>query len=135
MYLPIEVSRMINKKDHSVGHEIVGAKGPVFSTAIVAGVLAAKKTSELIPFCHPIPLEDCSIKIDVDEKDSQRVVIDCVAKTSSKTGVEMEALVGASNAALCVYDMLKAVSHDIKIVNVCLMEKSGGKSDFKRIES
>lgn len=126
------MSKLIGKKEHSTGHEIVGSKGPVFSTAIVAGVLAAKKTSELIPFCHPIPLEDCSIKIDIDEKDSQQVVIDCIAKTSGKTGVEMEALVGASNAALCIYDMLKAISHDIRITNVCLMEKSGGKSHFKR---
>ena len=123
---------MISKKELSDGHEIVGAKGPVFSTAIVAGVLAAKKTSELIPFCHPISLEDCSIKINIDDRDTQRVIIDCIAKTSGKTGVEMEALVGASNAALCVYDMLKAVSHDIRIVDVRLMEKSGGKSHFKR---
>ena len=126
------MSRLISKKNDSTGHEIVGKKGPVFSTAIIAGVMAAKKTSELIPFCHPIPLEDCSINIDISDNDPQQVIIDCSVKTSNKTGVEMEALVGATNAALCVYDMLKAVSHDIQIVNVQLMKKTGGKSDFSR---
>jgi cyclic pyranopterin phosphate synthase len=68
----------------------------------------------------------------MDEHDIHTVVIDCTTKTTHKTGVEMEALVGATNAALCVYDMLKAVSHDIRIADVKLMEKTGGKSDFKR---
>ncbi len=112
--------------------EIISAKGPVFATAIIAGVMASKKTSDLIPFCHPVSLEDCAIRIQIEECSTHNVVIDCITKTTHKTGVEMEALVGATNAALCVYDMLKAVSHDIRIVDVKLMEKSGGKSHFKR---
>jgi len=114
--------------------------------------MAAKRTADLIPFCHPIPLEDCSIKIqfqgkDTKDKDKDKdsdnsssdgddgvdyIVIDCIARTCGKTGVEMEAMVGASNAALTVYDMLKAVSHDICIEHIMLVEKTGGKSHFKR---
>jgi cyclic pyranopterin phosphate synthase len=107
-------------------NEIQSKKGPVFQTAIIAGTMAAKKTSDLIPFCHPIGLEDCKIKIYIHEKE---VIIDCEATVSGKTGVEMEALTGASIAALTVYDMCKAMSHNIIIKETRLLEKKGGKSD------
>ena len=111
-------------------NEIQSKKGPVFQTAIIAGVMAAKKTGDLIPLCHPIGLENCQIAINVN--DDREVVIECTASLTSKTGVEMEALVGASVAALTVYDMCKAMSHDIVIKETCLIEKSGGKRDFRR---
>lgn len=104
-------------------------KGPVFHTAIIAGVMGAKKTSELIPFCHPITLEDCKIEIEVIDN---KIQITSTAITTGKTGVEMEALTGSSVAALTVYDMCKALSHDMIITETQLIEKSGGKSDFKR---
>jgi cyclic pyranopterin phosphate synthase len=103
-------------------------KGPVFQTAIIAGVMAAKKTSDLIPLCHPLGLDDCQVRIDVVQPDS--LLIECTARVTSKTGVEMEALTGASVAALTVYDMCKAMSHDIVIEEIRLVEKTGGKSDF-----
>ena len=109
--------------------EIYSKKGPVFQTAIIAGVMGAKKTSELIPFCHPIGLDDCKISI---EMQGIEAVITCTAKTISRTGVEMEAITGASIAAITIYDMCKAISHDIEIKNTRLMSKSGGKSEFKR---
>lgn len=111
------------------GNELITKKGPVFQTAIIAGVLGAKKTSALIPFCHPIGLEDCQISIRVD---GNKVVIDSTATITSKTGVEMEALTAVSIAALTVYDMCKALSHHIVIEEIRLMEKTGGKKDFKR---
>jgi len=104
-------------------------KGPVFQTAIIAGIMAAKKTSELIPLCHPIGLDDCTIDIDMD--DDGHVVIECQAVVTHKTGVEMEALTGASVAALTVYDMCKALSHDIVISETRLIEKTGGKRDYR----
>lgn len=109
--------------------EISTQKGPVFATAIIAGVMAAKKTHELIPFCHPLGLESCKVAIELR---GDRAFIDCRCKVTHKTGVEMEALTGASVAALTVYDMLKAVSHDIVISDTKLMAKSGGKRDFAR---
>jgi cyclic pyranopterin phosphate synthase len=102
----------------------------VFQTAIIAGTMAVKKTSELIPFCHPLPIEKCKITIAADEQ--QRVVIDCTVRVHHKTGVEMEALTGASVAALAIYDMCKGLSHDIVIESTQLIEKTGGKRDFKR---
>ncbi|MEI9918324.1 MAG: cyclic pyranopterin monophosphate synthase MoaC [Bacteroidota bacterium] len=110
------------------GNEIVSKKGPVFQTAIIAGIMASKKTSELIPLCHPIGLDDC--KIDIAVKGG-KVVIETSATTVGKTGVEMEALTAASVAALTVYDMCKAISHGIVIESILLLEKRGGKSDFK----
>jgi cyclic pyranopterin phosphate synthase len=92
--------------------------------------MAAKKTGELIPLCHPLGLENC--KIDIRLNEQNEVVIDCAASITAKTGVEMEALVGASIAALTVYDMCKALSHDIVIKETRLIEKKGGKNDFKR---
>jgi cyclic pyranopterin phosphate synthase len=111
------------------GDEIETKKGPVFATAVIAGVMAAKKTHELIPFCHPLGLENCKITIEVE---SGRAIIDCYCKVHHKTGVEMEALTGASIAALTVYDMCKALSHDIVIGETRLMSKTGGKQDFQR---
>jgi len=105
-------------------------KGPVFQTAIIAGVMAAKRTGELIPLCHPIGMDNCQIDIHVNE--AQEVVIDCTASVHGKTGIEMEAMVGASLAALTIYDMCKAFSHDILIKETKLMEKRGGKRDFLR---
>lgn len=110
------------------GNDIILKKGPVFQTAIIAGVMGAKRTSELIPLCHPIALDDCQVNIKVDDN---KVVIETSATTTGKTGVEMEALTAASVAALTVYDMCKAVSHGIVIENVMLIEKKGGKSDYK----
>lgn len=105
-------------------------KGPVFDTAIVAGVMAAKRTSELIPFCHPIVLEDC--KITIEWGGPREVVIECAVRATHKTGVEMEALTGAAAAALTVYDMCKALSHGIEIRDVALLAKSGGKRDYQK---
>ena len=112
------------------GGDIDTAKGPVFATAIVAGVMGAKRTHELIPFCHPLGLDNCKITIELD--DERRAVIDCVCKVHHRTGVEMEALTGASVAALTIYDMCKALSHDIVIGETRLMSKTGGKEDFFR---
>jgi cyclic pyranopterin phosphate synthase len=111
------------------GDEIATKKGPVFATAIIAGVMAAKKTHELIPFCHPLGLTSCKITV---EMQGNAAVIDCRCKVKHKTGVEMEALTGASVAALTIYDMLKALSHDIVIRDTRLVAKSGGKQDFQR---
>src|SRR5437868_7143562 len=102
------------------------AKGPVFHTAIIAGVMAAKRTHELIPFCHPLGIENCKIAIDMDGDDA---LIHCTVSVHHKTGVEMEALTGASVAALTLYDMCKALSHGIVIAETRLVEKRGGKSD------
>ncbi len=110
--------------------DIRTAKGPVFTTAIIAGVMASKKTHELIPFCHPLGLDNCKITIEID--DEHRAVVDCFCKVCHRTGVEMEALVGASVAALTIYDMCKALSHDIAIEETRLIEKTGGKEDFRR---
>lgn len=99
-------------------------KGPVFQTAVIAGVMAAKRTGELIPLCHPLGLEDCQIKITMTD---QKVQIDCTATLTGKTGVEMEALTGATIAALTIYDMCKALSHQIVIQEVRLVSKTGGK--------
>ncbi len=105
-------------------------KGPVFQVASLAGIMATKRTSDLIPLCHPLALNKADV--DVQIISSTQVQIDCLVKTSGKTGVEMEALTGASVAALTIYDMCKAMSHDIVIENVTLMHKSGGKRDFDR---
>jgi cyclic pyranopterin phosphate synthase len=105
-------------------------KGSVFQTAIIAGIMAAKKTGDLIPLCHPLGLDNCRIDIRLNEQ--QEVVIDCTATITAKTGIEMEALVGASIAALTIYDMCKALSHDIVIKETKLIAKTGGKRDFKR---
>ena len=111
--------------------DVHGPKGPVFQTAIIAGVMAAKRTHELIPFCHPLGLTRCDVVIESPEPG--HVVVECTAGVTHKTGVEMEALTGASVAALTVYDMCKALSHDIVISSVRLVSKSGGRSgDWQR---
>ena len=113
---------------HFTGSDIQTKKGPVFQTAIIAGTMAVKRTADLIPLCHPLAIENCKIDININEKNE--VVINCTASITSKTGVEMEALTGASVAALTIYDMCKAFSHDIVIKEIRLMEKTGGKSDY-----
>lgn len=110
------------------GVELRTKKGPVFDTAIIAGAMAVKRTSELIPFCHPIPIESCDIDLRWDG--SAAIVIECTVQATHKTGVEMEALTGATVAALTVYDMCKALSLGIRIESVELLAKSGGKRDF-----
>jgi len=120
--LPDTVAALFSEGD------IQSKKGPVFNTAILAGIMAAKKTSELIPLCHPLGLDDCSVTVEMG--DGGEVVIDCYATITHKTGVEMEALTGASVAALTIYDMCKAVSHDIVIKETRLIEKRGGKSGY-----
>lgn len=109
--------------------ELITKKGSVFQTAILAGVMGAKKTSDLIPLCHPLSMENCQVEIHVR---NNKIVIDTLATITGKTGVEMEALTSASVAALTIYDMCKALSHDIVIEEIKLMEKTGGKKDFKR---
>jgi cyclic pyranopterin phosphate synthase len=105
-------------------------KGPVFDTAIIAGVMGAKRTHELIPFCHPLPLESCNIKIEWGVQNE--VVIECSVRATHKTGVEMEALTGASTAALTIYDMCKALTHGIEIREIALLSKTGGKRDYDK---
>jgi cyclic pyranopterin phosphate synthase len=122
--LPADVARELARPGHRT------TKGPVFDTAIIAGVMAAKRTHELIPFCHPLALERCSV--DIASQSGGRIHIICSVAVHHKTGVEMEALVGASAAALTIYDMCKALSHDIEIGTVRLLRKTGGKRDFQR---
>ena len=119
LHLPAAVARALRATGHRT------AKGPVFDTAIIAGVMAAKRTAEFIPFCHPLPIEHCSVDVATGGRNELR--IRCRVETHHKTGVEMEALSGACVAALTVYDMCKALSHDIRIVEVRLLQKSGGR--------
>lgn len=105
-------------------------KGPVLDTAIIAGTLAAKRTHELIPFCHPLAIENC--RIEAEFAGSTELRIRCTVAVTHKTGVEMEALTGAGVAALTVYDMCKALSHEIVIDGLRLVAKSGGKRLVKR---
>jgi len=110
--------------------EIATKKGPLFQTAILAGVMGAKKTSELIPLCHPLALDDCQITVEPNAA-RDAIEIHCRVQTHAKTGVEMEAMTGATVAALTFYDMAKAVSHGIVIKDVRLREKTGGKSHYQ----
>ena len=109
--------------------EIITKKGPVFQTAIIAGIQAVKKTSEIIPMCHPLMIN--SIDIDIEVLDKEHIKILCTVEIDGKTGVEMEALTGASVAGLTIYDMCKALSQKMVIKEVKLLEKKGGKSDYK----
>lgn len=109
--------------------EIMTKKGPMFHAAVLAGVMGAKRTSDLIPLCHPLPLDDCKIEVKTDPT-HRHVAIHCRVQTHAKTGVEMEALTGAAVAALTLYDMGKAVSQGIVIREVKLLEKTGGKRDY-----
>lgn len=112
-----------------VASDLHTAKGSLVHTAIVAGIMAAKKTGDLIPLCHPLQTEHVQVHV---QKDGDELVIECTASLHGKTGVEMEAMTGAAVAALTVYDMCKALSHRIEISSVKLMEKTGGKHDFIR---
>ena len=103
------------------------AKGGVVDTAVIAGTMAVKRTHELIPFCHPLPIDGCRLAIDWDGEDALR--IECSVRTTHRTGVEMEALTGATVAALTVYDMCKALSHDIVLGPARLLAKRGGRHD------
>ena len=104
------------------------AKGGIVETAIIAGTMAVKRTHELIPFCHPLPIDGC--RIGIDWLDDNALRIECMVRTTHRTGVEMEALTGATVAALAVYDMCKALSHAIVIGPAKLLGKRGGKRDF-----
>ena len=123
MALPPEVRAVLKRG------ELHAPKGPVFQTAILAGTMAVKRTAELIPLCHPLPLEGCRIEIALDRRG--RAVITCEVSVHHKTGVEMEALTGASVAALTIYDMCKALSHEIGLAESRLGEKRGGKRDVR----
>jgi len=121
--LPPDVARALRASGHRT------TKGPVFDTAILAGVMAAKRTHELIPFCHPLGLDNCQVQI---AQHGTRLTVRCEASVHHRTGVEMEALTGAAIAALTVYDMCKALSHEITIESVKLLAKSGGRRPFTR---
>jgi cyclic pyranopterin phosphate synthase len=116
----------VAKQLHETG--LKSAKGGIVETAIIAGTMAAKRTHELIPFCHPLPIDGCRIQI--EWLDDSALRIECRVKTTHRTGVEMEALTGALVAGLTVYDMCKALSHAIVIGPARLLGKRGGKSDF-----
>ena len=107
---------------------LASSKGGIRETAIIAGTMAVKRTHELIPFCHPLPIDGC--RIDVDWQDATTLRIICTVRTTHRTGVEMEALTGATVAALTVYDMCKALSHAIVIGPARLLAKRGGKRDI-----
>ena len=111
------------------GNDIITKKGSVFHTARLAGIMAVKKTSELIPLCHPLSISKCSVDLNFNSENFLEIL--CTVKLDGKTGVEMEALTGASITALTVYDMCKSISHDITILETVLLEKTGGKSDIK----
>lgn len=121
--LPIELFEAVRSG------EIFTKKGAVIATAIVAGVQAAKRTGDLIPFCHPLGLERCDFETRFDTE-NQQLIIECTTALHGKTGVEMEALTAVSVAALTVYDMCKAVSKGIAIREILLLKKTGGKSDW-----
>ena len=129
--LPRELAALLRDGD------IPTAKGPVFHTAILAGVMGAKRTSDLIPLCHPLSLDDCQVEIETRPlpDGSAEAVIHCRVRCDGKTGVEMEALTGATVAALALYDMGKAASHAIVIRDIRLLEKTGGKADYHSAEA
>jgi len=127
--LPPSVAALLRDGD------IASAKGPVFHTAILAGIMGAKRTSELIPLCHPLALDNCKVELVPSPPapdGSITVEVHCHVRTHGRTGVEMEALTGASVASLTLYDMCKALSHDIVVSDLRLLEKTGGKADFHR---
>lgn len=127
VFLPPELAALLRDGD------ISSPKGPVFNTAILAGIMGAKRTGELIPLCHPLPLDACKVEIipgKISDDGSLEVEIRCRVETEAKTGVEMEAITGASLAAITLYDMGKSVTHGIVIREVKLLEKTGGKSDY-----
>jgi cyclic pyranopterin phosphate synthase len=113
------------------GNGLRSAKGGIVDTAIIAGTMAVKRTHELIPFCHPLPIDSC--KLAIDWHDARTLRIECTVRVTHRTGVEMEALTGATVAALTVYDMCKALSHAIVIGQARLLGKRGGKRDVGNI--
>lgn len=123
VHFPEEVFKLLQSQDFNV------AKGNIIQTAIIAGIMAVKKTSEFIPLCHPLALS--KVDIDIQPKNSF-FLIESRVKCHQPTGVEMEALTGVSVSALTLYDMCKALSHDIRITDIQLDKKSGGKNDFER---
>jgi cyclic pyranopterin phosphate synthase len=108
-------------------------KGDVLATARIAGIQAAKRTSELIPLCHPLPLDKVTVDAEVDAG-AGLVTITAEARVTARTGVEMEALTAASVAALTVYDMVKGIERGVEIASVALLAKTGGKSDYARAD-
>ncbi|HEX9138839.1 MAG TPA: cyclic pyranopterin monophosphate synthase MoaC [Steroidobacteraceae bacterium] len=125
--LPAAVALALRRSGHRT------RKGPVFDAAIIAGVMAAKNTASIIPFCHPLPLEHCNV--DIAASGARTLRVRCRVETHHKTGVEMEALMGATAAALTIYDMCKALSHAISITGVRLLRKSGGRRNVGRRRS
>jgi cyclic pyranopterin phosphate synthase len=123
MFLGMEVISHFND------NELITKKGPVFQTAIIAGIQAVKKTPEIIPMCHPLLIS--GVDIDIQIIDKEHVEVFCTVKIEGKTGVEMEALTGASAACLTIYDMCKSISQEMVIKEVKLIEKTGGKTDIK----
>lgn len=121
-----------------VGEEIMAAvkdgsvkKGDVLGVARVAGIMAVKRTSDLVPMCHPLPLQKCSVDYELDEN-AGIIRVFCTVKTEGKTGVEMEALTGVQITLLTIYDMCKAIDKGMVMTNIHLVEKTGGKSgDFR----
>jgi len=114
---------------HFSNDELMTKKGPVFQTAIIAGIQGVKKTSELIPMCHPLLIN--GVDIDISIVDEESIEVECKVTIEGKTGVEMEALTGVNIACLTVYDMCKSISQEMVIKEVKLIEKTGGKSDIK----
>lgn len=128
----IAIAKMFLGKEiisHFQNDELITKKGPVFQTAIIAGIQAVKKTSDLIPMCHPLSIHGVDLEINIVDK--EHIDIICSVSVEGKTGVEMEALTGANIAALTVYDMCKSISQKMIIKEVKLLEKTGGKSDIK----
>ncbi|MBU0678276.1 MAG: cyclic pyranopterin monophosphate synthase MoaC [Verrucomicrobia bacterium] len=121
VHLPDAVASLLQ------GDELMSPKGPVFQTAVIAGTMAAKKTSELIPLCHPIGLDSCDIDISVQGNEA---TIEAKCSVEHRTGVEMEALTAATVAALTIYDMCKGLSREIRIKDIRLLDKTGGKEDY-----
>ena len=114
---------------HFSNDELMTKKGPVFQTAIIAGIQGVKKTSELIPMCHPLLIN--GVDIDISIVDEESIEVECKVTIEGKTGVEMEALTGVNIACLTIYDMCKSISQEMVIKEVKLIEKTGGKSDIK----
>ncbi len=130
VYFPPEVMDAFGIIDSDGKSEMIGKKGPIFSTARLAGIMGAKRTSDLIPLCHPLPLDKVHVDIRLE---GNRALIECECRVTHKTGVEMEALAGASIAALTIYDMVKAVSHRVRIETTELVTKTGGKRNISNL--
>ncbi|MGB1290174.1 MAG: cyclic pyranopterin monophosphate synthase MoaC [Porticoccaceae bacterium] len=120
---PVEVFKQLQQS------QLTSAKGSIVDTANIAGIMAAKRTADLIPMCHPLPIDFCKLDFTQIDEDCS-LLIQAEVRVNHKTGVEMEALTAASVAALTIYDMCKALSHDIRINDLQLVNKTGGKSDF-----